>query len=409
MPETLNPVTSEFRLRYDRQSSQFAMAYLEPCRSYVVKQSSSAIQSFDSVKDEPEQRESLLSALHIANGVSLGTALLVPHLLEPDEVNRSSFWGYVKQLRRIGNEDIEGVPHYRLQGEYFGSDGKVDFWVAGDFSIQRIVTYEPSMDERQKTWNFNARLNLPIPADAFSVEKLIVTDLTAPTPSWQRDATDDPKSIQGLLHTVLNSRDAEAAAAIAAIQERGAEALPVLFEAYVESRPYTVEPGSPPYGIPFKLSMLLFWDNAADESGWDQKAQEEIERRLKSLLSDPLSWRRLQAAFDLCIRSTATSPEVSTAAVNTLAEMLDSDVRHHRRQALIALEIAIGKWPQQCEFLVPRLAELAEDEFFALDCLGQFGGAAKSALPRLRQLRSSADAGRRAKYEKTIKLIEQPN
>jgi len=406
LPETMNPVMSQYRLRYDRHRSEFAFAYLQPHRSYVVKQSAAVVQSFDSESSEPQRRDSLVSALHIANGVSNGTALLISPLLEPEKVDRSSFWSDITQLQRIPDEDIDGVPHYRLQGDFSGASGTVDIWVAHDFCIQRIVTREPAMHELQRTWNLNAKMNAPLHVEAFSVEALRVTDLAKPLDGWQRVAAKDPNSTPGLLQTFIDSTSDQAETASAAIRARGVDALPVLFEVYVDARPYIMEPGFNFRGIAFKLNKLLFQANTNGDSGWEPRANEEIHRRLVSLQSHPVSWMRLQAAFDMCNHSIATSGPLPAAAIQTLGKILDSDVRYQRRQALIALEIAIGQWPMQCEFLVPRLADLAEDELFALNCLSKLGRHAKAAIPRLKQLRTNANPPRRSKIDEVIQIIE---
>ncbi len=407
LPESENRVKNTFRLRYDRQSKEFAFAYVLLDRSYVVKQSSTGIQTIDSDDDQPEQANSLLSALHIGNGVSCGTATLIPCLLKPTEVNQSSFWGYVQKLRRVDDEVVAGVPHYRLQGEYFGKDGKVDFWIRQDFSIQKIITREPSMDELVRIWDFNAQLNATLPSDAFSTEALAANDEVGPAKDRTNDDAYDPQSIEGLLHTATTAEGAAHDAAVTAIRERATESLPALFQTYLETRPYMTEVGSHPQGIPMMLYEILHGDSI-DESPWNATAQEAIALRLSALLSDPLSWRRLQAAFDLSCGSIPASPDIQKKVTDTLGELLDSKVRYQRRQALLILSTAIDRWPAEFESLVPRLTELASEEYYAVKCLGDLGNTAQSALPTLKQLLASTnDESRRELYEEAIADIQK--
>lgn len=112
-PSTAKPVEYAYKTRFERLSGRFLLTYDLPGRSYsVLRQANADVRSFDSHDDGPEQNESLLSALHIANGVSNGTALLIPCILLPAEINQSPFWGgrMIHDLRRVEDEKLHGAP-----------------------------------------------------------------------------------------------------------------------------------------------------------------------------------------------------------------------------------------------------------------------------------------------------------
>jgi hypothetical protein len=121
---------------------------------------------------QTEHRDSLLSALYVFNAATNGTALLIPCLLAPSEVNESAFWGggVIRDVTRVEDAPSGGQPCYVLKGTYYGQ-GTVEFWIDRSFAIRAIRTYEAgAKGSFERTWQLRPEFDATLDPQVFALE-----------------------------------------------------------------------------------------------------------------------------------------------------------------------------------------------------------------------------------------------
>lgn len=159
--------SATFRTVFDRDSGTFGIEWssnanpgsvnelLRTFRRFVVSRlAAGTVEITDSHDNEKLTRQELMSALHVANGVTNGTGLMVPVLLMPSELNSSSFWPYVKQVTLLEQPEFDG---------YVIGSGFIEIWVSKSHQIRKIVRDEGEKYRLLQTWTFKEQ---DLPSDA---------------------------------------------------------------------------------------------------------------------------------------------------------------------------------------------------------------------------------------------------
>jgi hypothetical protein len=168
---------AELAIYYQRDSGDFRFDFNNklPDATYEcsVRRQAAHIEMTDRGYGRPpqtEHRDSLLSALHVFNGATNGTALLIPCLLAPNEVNQSAFWGggVIRDVARVEDAPSGGQPCYVLKGTYYGQ-GTVEFWIDRSFAILAIRTDEAgAKGSLERTWQFRPEFDAALDSQVFA-------------------------------------------------------------------------------------------------------------------------------------------------------------------------------------------------------------------------------------------------
>jgi outer membrane lipoprotein-sorting protein len=159
----VRPFTTAF-VRPDQFRYEFSMKGGGPARHFVVWRKGKDVQIWWSFNLSDEQRKayrkSLSSALAGADVLADGSALTIPALLLPKEVEGRRLTD-LKEAKRIEDDKIDKVECFRIQGKY--ADTPMTLWIdQKTFLVRRIVTLTQVNFRLEVTTNYTPAIDVKI-------------------------------------------------------------------------------------------------------------------------------------------------------------------------------------------------------------------------------------------------------
>ena len=132
---------------------------------YIVWRDGESVRTWWSIRLGIENKESLSRAIAGATGVSGSSAHTIPRLLLPEEVTGSSL-AKLTDLELLGDEDVDGVPCFKIQGKY-SRDRMRTLWIdKKSYLIIKIFGSSKFPDFRtETTTTYKSQLNADVGPD----------------------------------------------------------------------------------------------------------------------------------------------------------------------------------------------------------------------------------------------------